>query len=448
MTMPFSRSDPGAPAQVADATFATSRRGFDQAEVRDFLQMVGAEMARLSERVRFLEREVEVAKTSPEVSARLDEETLTRLLGEETARVLTAARASAAEIREKAEQAAAELVREASDEANRVREETEADAARRRADAAADAEAELEMAKQQGREMVNEERAYRERVLSELSRRRDLARGQIEQLVHGRDRLVAAFESARVAAVDVMSDLEPLGEPDEYVDLSPTTGPVPVMVAREASRPLPTRTEPDAVGQSVEDPSPADESVEDPSSSAADADVLADDAAPVAEPVEAAVDTADVGAIERAADAASDGTVEQGDAVDHDDAVEQGDAVDHGDAAEQGDAAVEHAADDEVDGHDDLLDDAVDDVADAADAAEAEPTTDVDDGAAPDDVVVDLFARLRTATTSAPGDEPEDPIERETGDVIEPGILRASGYQVQTARNGSEGLNIAKELLP
>ena len=51
------------------------------------------------------------------------------------------------------------------------------------ADAAADAEAELSMAKQQGREMVNEARAYRERVLSELARRRELAREQIEQLV-------------------------------------------------------------------------------------------------------------------------------------------------------------------------------------------------------------------------------------------------------------------------
>ena len=38
------------------------------------------------------------------------------------------------------------------------------------------------MAKQQGREMVDEARAYRERVLSELARRRELARQQIEQL--------------------------------------------------------------------------------------------------------------------------------------------------------------------------------------------------------------------------------------------------------------------------
>ena len=97
-------------------------------------------------------------------------------------------------------------------------------------DAAADAEGEVSLAKQQGREMVNEARAYRERVLSELTRRRELARQQIEQLILGRDRLLQVFERARLVAVDVVAELTPLGEPEEYVDLSPTTGPVPMMV--------------------------------------------------------------------------------------------------------------------------------------------------------------------------------------------------------------------------
>jgi hypothetical protein len=78
--------------------------------------------------------------------------------------------------------------------------------------------------------MVNEARSYRERVLSELARRRELARQQIEQLIHGRDRLLQAFERSRLVAVDVMAELTPLGEPSEYVNLAPTTGPVPLMV--------------------------------------------------------------------------------------------------------------------------------------------------------------------------------------------------------------------------
>ena len=86
------------------------------------------------------------------------------------------------------------------------------------------------MAKQQGREMVEEARAYRERVLAELARRRELAREQIEQLIHGRDRLLQAFERARLVAVDVVAEMTPMSGPDEFVDLSPTTGPVPIMV--------------------------------------------------------------------------------------------------------------------------------------------------------------------------------------------------------------------------
>ena len=235
MAMSFSRPDPASPAQIADATFSTGRRGFDQNEVRDFLRMVSAELTRLQERERFLERELQDAQANTDLSsARMDDETLTRLLGEEMARVLNAARESSHEIREKAEQAAAQMLMEASDEATRLREEAEIEASRRRADASNDAEAELSMAKQQGREMVNEARAYRERVLSELARRRELAREQIEQLVHGRDRLMQAFERARLVAVDVVAEMQPLGEPDEYVNLQPSTGPVPVMVARDS----------------------------------------------------------------------------------------------------------------------------------------------------------------------------------------------------------------------
>jgi DivIVA domain-containing protein len=292
MAMSFSRPDPASPSQVAEATFSTGRRGFDQGEVRDFLRMVAAELGRLHERERFLERELRGAQASPNLdTARLDDETLMRLVGDETARVLSAARESATEIREKAEQAAARILNEASDEAARRREEAEIEASRRRSDAANDAEAELSMAKQQGREMVNEARAYRERVLTELARRRELAREQIEQLIHGRDRLMQAFERARLVAVDVVSELEPIGEPDEYVNLQPTTGPVPVMVARVDSREPDEVSAPDGVRTSVE-PEPVDAAEVDPvEADAAEADAAEADAAEV-DPAE--VDAAEV----------------------------------------------------------------------------------------------------------------------------------------------------------
>ncbi len=224
------RPDPASPASIAGASFDTARKGYDTQRVGDFLKAVSQEMTRLIEANRQLEREAaELRQRVRNMPDELDEATVTRLLGEEAAKILSAAREAAQQTRARADEAAARVVREATDEATRLREAAELDAARRRSDAAADAESELEMAKQQGREMVEEARAYRERVLSELARRRDLARQQIEQLEHGRDRLLDAFQRARAAADEVVVEVGALqSATDEDFDLRPTTGPVPV----------------------------------------------------------------------------------------------------------------------------------------------------------------------------------------------------------------------------
>jgi len=239
MAMSFSRPDPSSPTTVASAAFSQSRKGFDQAEVRDFLRMVAAELARLQEREKFLERELRTAQRGGVApTSAIDEELVARLLGDEAVKVLQSAREAASQIKNRAEEGAARLLRDATEEAQRLREDSEVEAARRRSDAASDAEAELQMARQQGREMVEEARAYRERVLTELNRRREIARQQIEQLVHGRDRLLQSFERARIAAVDVIAEMAPVGEPDEFVNLTPTTGPVPLMVPAAAVSPV------------------------------------------------------------------------------------------------------------------------------------------------------------------------------------------------------------------
>ena len=231
MAISFSRPDPSSPAAVGSAAFPVNRRGFDQGEVRDFLRMVAAELARLQERERFLESELRTMQTrGMSAPGRLDEETVTTLLGEEAARVLSTARDASTQIRDRAEESATRLVKDAAEDAARIRESAHIEAARIHEDSVRDAEQEIEMAKQQGRDMVNEARAYREKVLSELSRRRDAARSQIEQLLHGRDRLLNAFERARIASEDVMNGLtDAHDEPEFIIDLSPTTGPVPVV---------------------------------------------------------------------------------------------------------------------------------------------------------------------------------------------------------------------------
>ncbi|MSO14879.1 MAG: DivIVA domain-containing protein [Ilumatobacteraceae bacterium] len=237
MAISFSRPDPSSPTAVGSAAFPTGRRGFDQAEVRDFLKMVAAEMARLQERERFLESEMRAMQTRGlSAPGQLDEETVTTLLGEEAARVLTAARDASTQIRDRAEESATRLVKDAAEDAVRIRESAVLEAARIREDSGSDAESEIEMAKQQGRDMVNEAREYREKVLSELSRRRDAARSQIEQLLHGRDRLMNAFERARIASEDVIGGLtDAHDEPEFIVDLSPTTGPVPIINSEHPS---------------------------------------------------------------------------------------------------------------------------------------------------------------------------------------------------------------------
>ena len=231
MAISFSRPDPSSPSAVGAASFPVAKRGFDQGEVRDFLRMVAAELARLQERERFLEAEMRAMQTRGMSSpGRLDEETVTTLLGEEAARVLSTARDASAQIRDRAEESATRLVKDAAEDAARIRESAILEAQRLRDDATADAEAEIEMAKQHGRDMVNEAREYREKVLSELSRRRDAARAQIEQLLHGRDRLLSAFERARLATDDVIGGLtEAHDEPEFIVNLSPVTGPIPVI---------------------------------------------------------------------------------------------------------------------------------------------------------------------------------------------------------------------------
>jgi DivIVA domain-containing protein len=257
---------------VASAAFGTTRRGYDPAEVRDFLQQVAAELSRLHEREQQLERELHAARRAPAPSIEdLDDSAITSLLGEETARVLSTAREAAAQIRSRSEEGSARLFREAQDDAARLREQAELEAARRRQEAVRDAEAELEAARQQGRNMVAEAREYRERVLADLAKRRELARQQLAELQGGRERLLQAFERARVAAVDVQVELTQLGdEPDELVNLAPTTGPVPITVPRQQvplvnpqpvpSEPDPEETAVDALDESVAEVVPPTES--------------------------------------------------------------------------------------------------------------------------------------------------------------------------------------------
>ena len=229
MGISFSRPDPGSPAAVGSAQFGVVRRGYDQEEVRDFLRMVSSELARVHDRVRFLESELKAQQTRGlSDPGALDEETIAALVGEETARVLAVAREAAQQIRAHAADEADRAVRDAEHEARRIREEAMLDVVRQRTDLDSQMEAELELAKQQGRDMVAEARRFREEAVSDATRRRDQIKVQIEHLVYLRDRLVEAFERARSAAEFAVGDLAEFDElADAIVEITGAPAPEP-----------------------------------------------------------------------------------------------------------------------------------------------------------------------------------------------------------------------------
>jgi hypothetical protein len=85
------------------------------------------------------------------------------------------------------------------------------DAAETRARAIAEADALIEAARIQGREMLEEAKGARERVLGDLVRRRALLRAQIEELRSGRERLVESYGTVKrtfLEATEALAQVE------------------------------------------------------------------------------------------------------------------------------------------------------------------------------------------------------------------------------------------------
>lgn len=219
------------PDRILDRTFPSVRRGADPAEVENYLLQIAAQMRAMGNRIGELERALVEAESAPVVAPidLVDPTELTRIVGEETARVLDAARSAAADIRSRAEESVERMLREAQEESAMLRRDAETLVARRSeeaeaaatevrnrleidlARAEADGIAIIDDAKRRGREMLAEAQDVRQRWLDDLTRRRQGLREQIEQLQASRDRLLAAFDSVRttvaVATDEVKSAL-------------------------------------------------------------------------------------------------------------------------------------------------------------------------------------------------------------------------------------------------
>ncbi|MEO6469505.1 MAG: DivIVA domain-containing protein, partial [Acidimicrobiia bacterium] len=264
------------PEEVATRGFAAAFRGISELEVRNFLKRVAEELAlaraREEELIALADDLRDQVKSPPIVT----EDRLLDALGEETARVLRSAQESAEQIRARAEEKAHTTIADAEAAGAATREEADADAAAMR-DAAqtaaaareneaseyaeqlratvdaevealrtatdtateamreesiAAASSEIEASKEAGRELVNEARAVRERILADLGRRRLLLQAQVDELRAGRDRLLDAYRVVKrtlgdateaLVQVETRAGLE-LSTPPEELNVSPVDG--------------------------------------------------------------------------------------------------------------------------------------------------------------------------------------------------------------------------------
>ena len=225
------------PDEVSTRGFAGAFRGVSELEVRNFLKRVADEMATALAREEALQAQVVELQEQLKHPPLVTEDRLLDALGEETARVLRSAQESAEQIRSRAETKAEECttaaeeaaaatrgeadtdagaMRDSAQTAASAREEqaiafaaetrvtaetevaelratTEAELTATREQTAAEVAAEIEAAKEAGRELVNEARAVRERILADLGRRRMLLQAQIDELRAGRDRLLDSY---------------------------------------------------------------------------------------------------------------------------------------------------------------------------------------------------------------------------------------------------------------
>ncbi len=225
------------PDEIARRTFPSVRKGVDGEAVRHYLETVADELRAVLDREQGLKRrlaEAERRAAEPE----LDEQTLLRAVGVETARIIQTAHTSAADVIAKAEGKAAEIIAAAEavlgertaiaqaeaseilDGAERraaaMTEAAEQEATRVSALAAREAEelteatrseavALLDATRGECRRVVSEARELRASVLGDLAARRRSLRVQLEQLRTGRDSLLNVVDAVG-DAVDQLRD--------------------------------------------------------------------------------------------------------------------------------------------------------------------------------------------------------------------------------------------------
>lgn len=201
-----------APEDLSAVEFGRSRKGYEPVEVTALLGRAADAIRAWQERDRRLQDRVVSLAADLDAAQVIDEDRITSALGEETARIIAAARDAASEIRSRAEQEAARLVEEADAAADETRsaaiEETAAarsEAERERTEATLAASAMRQDAERYADELRataqaehDELVAAAESVLAERAAEADgVAAGIRETAEVERDALIAEGERAR-----------------------------------------------------------------------------------------------------------------------------------------------------------------------------------------------------------------------------------------------------------
>ncbi len=212
MTTSFSSND------LRNAKFNTAFRGYDPTEVRAFLVRIAglidverAEAETVVVRVAEIETPTMVA-TSMETSFSGD---VSSDISSDVTQIIDAARNEANVMMSSARNDASAIVAKANDEAARIILRARAESRGRPTSegsavveaAYADSPNDPQLAKEQARMMISEARAVRERILSDLAKRRRVAHVQLEQLRVAREKLQESLREARRIVDDAARDM-------------------------------------------------------------------------------------------------------------------------------------------------------------------------------------------------------------------------------------------------
>ena len=193
------------PEVIRNYRFATAFRGYDTAEVRAFLNNVADAVTTYSENASAFVLSVSEGvnpSATDESAAAVEQSTDEDLVAVERAR------ADADSIIAAAKDEANAIVARANDEAARIflraraesRGKPSADTMAAVEAALAEAPTDPGLAKEQARIMISEAKAVRERILTDLAKRRRVAHVQLEQLRVAREKLLESFRDARRVA--------------------------------------------------------------------------------------------------------------------------------------------------------------------------------------------------------------------------------------------------------